>query len=725
MGRDSFRRGGGHRGSSRGRHEPAWSQKRGGGGGRTWNRNNTKPANRNHKEPRESVALSDLKEEQVFITEYVSAGKGFHGILKSRFSDFHVNEIDLDGNEAILTDLNIPAAPREEMDDKPNAELEEMLSQLITADKLDQIRQVASKKRTSAVEIDVTELTKEDRGKIHNGTKSLFGRAVVGSTVTRDDKKYITITAYSSSNVTDRRKKWLWPHPFTYFLLYKENVDTIQAVGQMSEQLKCSTSSFTYAGTKDRRAKTTQWISIRQFEPSKIASAVKRLQNIKIGNICFKPTTLRLGQLGGNRFRIALRQIVEEESVIKSSMEAFRDKGFINYFGLQRFGNRSSVPTYKIGIEMLKGSWKEACDLILKPREGDPWFITKMRETWEQTRCAETALAKLSPRNKGIEKQILSWLATHSNDYKGAIQQLARNLRMLYCHSYQSLIWNRVVSRRLRELGYRLIPGDLVYVPEVASDITEEIAVDADSAIEQAIESDAKKDVDETPADEQSTEPSRFKAMVKPLTEEDIESGQYSIFDVVLPLPGHDITYPANESGKWYEELMAEDGLSSDMLRRKEKKESLPGAYRKVIVRPEKLEWKLVSYEKPTDTLILSDLEKLKGEKMPEPKDEAPHKALLLDFCFPASAYATMALREIMKIDTSALHQRTVEKERLDAAENKAKPTAEPVENKTPAANSEIHDKVDGVAIDSEPAEPIAEEDANSEEPAEKKPKLD
>jgi hypothetical protein len=36
---------------------------------------------------------------------------------------------------------------------------------------------------------------------------------------------------------------------------------------------------------------------------------------------------------------------------------------------------------------------------------------------------------------------------------------------------------------------------------------------------------------------------------------------KYTIYDVVLPLPGCNITYPANEVADWYKDLLLADGL--------------------------------------------------------------------------------------------------------------------------------------------------------------------
>lgn len=42
---------------------------------------------------------------------------------------------------------------------------------------------------------------------------------------------------------------------------------------------------------------------------------------------------------------------------------------------------------------------------------------------------------------------------------------------------------------------------------------------------------------------------------VKLVTEEDVAVGRYSIFDVVLPLPGTEVQYPQHETGAWIREV--------------------------------------------------------------------------------------------------------------------------------------------------------------------------
>lgn len=153
-------------------------------------------------------------------------------------------------------------------------------------------------------------------------------------------------------------------------------------------------------------------------------------------------------------------------------------------------------------------------------------------------------------------------------------------MRLMYIHAYQSLVWNEIVSKRINKYGLNLQQGDLVFVEPVSVSSKTSINVEecADEALDfirtfdDDVEDDGAASEDEAEDNEiTSDEISRFRTMVKPLTVEDISSGKYTIFDVVLPLPGHDITYPSNDCSKWFEERLAKDGLSSELLKQKQK----------------------------------------------------------------------------------------------------------------------------------------------------------
>lgn len=133
----------------------------------------------------------------------------------------------------------------------------------------------------------------------------------------------------------------------------------------------------------------------------------------------------------------------------------------------------------------------------------------------------------------------------------------------MYIHAYQSLIWNEMVSRRIAAYGLHLCEGDLVLVDDGSTDeIIDDEVEDDDEKKDESVDSDGTQEVGNK---------SRFQEMVKPLTKDDIESNKYTIFDIVLPLPGHDITYPSNECAQWYEERLKQDDLSSEKLKTKQK----------------------------------------------------------------------------------------------------------------------------------------------------------
>lgn len=213
--------------------------------------------------------------------------------------------------------------------------------------------------------------------------------------------------------------------------------------------------------------------------------------------------------------------------------------------------------------------------MILKPRKGETEAMHNVRKFWMETKDAAGAQRMLDRGNTGVEAKLLQGLAKHNeNDLVNALEMIPRNMRLLYLHSYQSLLWNKAASRRI-QLGLKPIVGDLVFVDKEQQKVVETATEEAERDDEQDGEGDEEGEEKEDKAAEDAEKVEEvkvdWKSLVKPLTQSDIDSGDYSLADVVLPLVGHDIAYPSNEIGDYYKEMLAEDGLTSEELKQRVK----------------------------------------------------------------------------------------------------------------------------------------------------------
>ncbi|XP_078091804.1 pseudouridylate synthase 7 homolog isoform X2 [Mustelus asterias] len=543
-----------------------------------------------------------LVEQDVGITKFVSSHQGFSGILKERYSDFVVHEINKDGKMVVLDDLSVPAD-----DEEPS---EDIFSVLSAQDKqrLEDLQHFKNKE--DSVVIEVVEDTKEKRTVIHQAVKSLFP-GLETKTEEREGKKIIVAYHVAGKTALANPRKHSWPKSrgsYCHFVLYKENKDTMDAINVLSKYLRVKPNIFSYMGTKDKRAITVQEIAVVKITAQRLSHLNKCLMNFKLGNFSYKKYPLKLGELQGNHFTVVLRNITGSNQQVEQAMTSLRDTGFINYYGMQRFGT-TAVPTYQVGKAILHNKWSEVMDLILKPRPGERGYLVKCREEWAKTKDPEAALKKL-PVKRCVEGQLLRGLAKYGmKNIASAFGMIPRNNRLMYIHSYQSYVWNKIVSKRIEEYGLKAASGDLVLKGATAV----------------------------------------------PIEESDVE--KHTIHDVVMPLPGFDVLYPKHKIGKAYEEMMAADGLDINNMKHKIRDYSLSGAYRKIIICPENVTWEILVYDDNKIPLVHTDVEKLEGTPLPESCKDGKYKALKMDFSLPPSTYATMAIREVLKMDTSIKNQ--------------------------------------------------------------------
>ncbi|KAL8704757.1 MAG: hypothetical protein Q9201_002104 [Fulgogasparrea decipioides] len=434
---------------------------------------------------------------------------------------------------------------------------------------------------------------------------------------------------------------------YLHFSLYKESRETMDIVSYLAYRTNKSSREFQFAGTKDRRAVTIQRVSAYHLDAKQLIAIARGMRDGKISDLEYRTQRLQLGDLLGNEFVITLRDChfhmdtdLEPDSkipwaslILGNAVKKLESRGFINHYGLQRFGS-FTIGTHELGRLLLQKDYKAVCEAILSFDDtalADAQQRTDQKKTissydvkarayalniYKTTGNVQDALYQL-PKKFKAENCIIRYLSRGGlkDDYQGALKMIPRNLRIMYGHAYQSFVWNHAASARWREFGNKVVSGDLVLVDDFPDPSTElnSVApeVDQDGEIVVAAQDDDRAYT----ADE-------IFARARHVTEAELASPncKITIFDIVLPTPGHDVLYPDNSSNIYKDLMASEEGgnLDPHNMRRSWRDISLSGSYRKFLVKPRgKVQWEVRPYgsQGEDEQFVETDLQRLEKQK--------------------------------------------------------------------------------------------------------------
>ncbi|KAH9441108.1 hypothetical protein H4Q26_013066 [Puccinia striiformis f. sp. tritici PST-130] len=540
--------------------------------------------------------------------------------------------------------------------------------------------------------------SKDQRKQLHQAIREVFqGRLVSEHKELDGETSAIEIIWARPGTNHERRPRVVDNNPpYIHFTLQKTNRETQDALSIISRSLHCHVSrDLSISGTKDKRAVSCQrvsfkrgkrmvgdvWASVNNIRRNQksVTFTQRGDKGIRIGDFTYESGPLQLGELNGNRFTIVLRDVTPAEpEVLKEAVKTLSTHGFLNYFGMQRFGT-TSVGTHIVGLSLFKGDWDLAIDLIMRKKLGETQDSELARSLWEGKKDAKAAL-ELMPRRCVAERSILQFFSKQSvyTDKCGALASIPKTLKMMYIHAYQSYIWNTILSLRVELFGCdKPVIGDLVLL-------------DQSQAQESIVDEEGFEIIEEAQTTKNKSSKSPPVKVLKTL--EDCKA--FTIYDVVLPLIGYNMVYPENELGDQYLKIIKQDGLDPDKLYRSQPEYSMAGAYRKILHLPRDVQSQVYEYDDPDLALTQADEDSLLGFELPslkewsaESTEQKKNLALKVEFTLGSSAYATMALREILKSDTgkeaqSRMTQRM--RERMSHHSPQSNPTT------TLESNSEI-----------------------------------
>ncbi|KAK5849288.1 hypothetical protein PBY51_008940 [Eleginops maclovinus] len=507
------------------------------------------------------------------------------------------------------------------------------LSQLVTEDEAeDFFRFIDAKVRGSSYTFGPDD-DKDHRTVVHHFLSRRFGKLVETKSFTDQGTTAISVRLREQGRPKKRsaeeRKE---EEVYTAFTLRKENLETLEAISYMAASLGVLPSDFTYAGIKDKRAITFQSMVVKKVSTQRLKEKTAEFERrgMCVGQIRSVSEPLRLGRLQGNHFDLVVRDLRPHKAsdthssaadthtrlaaLVQEAVENVKARGFVNYYGPQRFGSVKSVQSDRVGLALLKEDMVSAVRLFFTPEElSDP--VNNAKRHFIQTDNAKESLA-LMPLSKARERLMLRAMNRYGTGPDGCTQgwlSLPHSMRVFYPHAYCSRVWNEAVAHRLSTLGHRARRGDLVWLQEDS----------AESSLPQ----------------------------IHVVTDQEEQDEVYTLGHVLMPMPGNTVKYPENAMGTWYQERLSRDGLDGCRFRVSNLKLNLPGCYRPLLASPRNFTYQLqraACGEAGGDETGNSSRN---SDRQLNGTTAEGKLTLTLNFDLDSSCYATICLREIMKCD--------------------------------------------------------------------------
>lgn len=261
---------------------------------------------------------------------------------------------------------------------------------------------------------------------------------------------------------------------FTVAKITLTNWETNRFCNQLSAKLRIPRNRVFFAGTKDKRAVTSQLFVI-DAPMNKVAEV--DLPDVEIEVLGRTHQKIGFGNHRGNRFTIVVRGCCDEEGRplsedaalreverITSAMEASLGANrFPNWIGPQRFGSGRPVTPY-VGREVVRGDF-EAAVMTYLTMEGsnEEEEAANVRRSLRENGITE-GIVETMPRWMGFERKMIEHLLAHPEDHAGAFRQLPNNLQLMTVHALQSIVFNKSLHARI-EAGLPLatpVEGDIV-----------------------------------------------------------------------------------------------------------------------------------------------------------------------------------------------------------------------------------------------------------------------